>query len=115
MEPAQELTGRALHRRPEAEPLESLVVTEEYGDDPGPHLVTGGRLAAIEEAHDLGIAVQLKQVVLVRRSETTQHQTIGLEENPHPGTLPWPAAQVRPHFLADHGYLQAGGQVREPF
>ena len=71
------LAGRNLHCRPEAELLEPLVVAKEHRDDRGPHLGAGSRLAAIEEAHDLRIAVQLKQVVLVRLGETTQHQTIG--------------------------------------
>ena len=50
--------------------------------------VTGSRLAAVEEAHDLRIAVQLEEVVLVRHGEPTQGQAIGRVENPHPGTLP---------------------------
>src|SRR4030081_3814491 len=87
MEPAQELTGRSLHCGPETEPFEPLVVAKEHRDDPGPDLVAGSRPAAIEEAHDLRIAVQLDQVVFVGLGETAQREAIGVEENPHPETL----------------------------
>jgi hypothetical protein len=75
LEPPKELPSGLLDGRPEAKPLEAFVVVEE----PGQRLVSdhfaGGRFAAGEGTHDLGIAVEVKQVVRIGLGEPTQQQS----------------------------------------
>ena len=83
VEPAEELPGSPGLGRPEAPAVVALVKAEEERDDPHPHLVARSWLAAGEEPHDVGVAVEVVQVVGVVSGEGAQDKTGGLEENGH--------------------------------
>src|SRR5439155_3936368 len=92
-EPPQEVPGGLLYGRPEAIPGGALVVAEEAGQDVALDHVAGGGRAAGEVAHDLGVAVEVDQVVRVGRGEPAQDQALGFQEDLHP---PTPSHGTRP-------------------
>src|SRR5215216_1837173 len=83
MEPADEARRRLLLRGPEAVPGEPLVVPEEHGQDVVLDLLSRRRPAAVDDAHHVGIAVELDEVVDVVLGEPPQHQALGLDEHVH--------------------------------
>ena len=60
---------------PARPPFETLVVVEESGQRLVSDHFAGGRFAADEETHDLGIAVEVKQVVRIGLGEPTQQSS----------------------------------------
>jgi hypothetical protein len=83
MEPAQEVPGGLRFGGPEAKPVEPFVKAEEVRDYPVTDLVTRGRLAAVEKPHDVGVAVEVIEVVHVVLGEAAQYQAVGLQEIRH--------------------------------
>src|SRR5271166_1884997 len=83
MEPPQEFPGCLLDGRPESVALVPLVITEECGQDLILDLLAGRGYSARDKAHDVGIGVQVHQVVRIGRSELPQHQSVRLKENLH--------------------------------
>jgi hypothetical protein len=70
--------------------LEFIVVVEEPQQDLVSSHVARCRFAAGEEAHDVGIAVKVEQVVHIGLGQPTQHQSFGFQEDLHRSTLPTP-------------------------
>src|SRR5690349_15318120 len=88
MEPAHKLPGRLLDGRPEAVPLELLVIAEEPGQYLVLDLVTVRRYPAGDEVHDARIGVQADQVVHVGHREPAEHEPPRFEEDLHRWILP---------------------------
>src|SRR6185312_5949988 len=76
MEPAQELPGCLLDGRPEPVALVPLVIAQEGGQELILDLLAGGRYPAGGKAHDIGIGVQVHQVVRISQAEPPQHQPV---------------------------------------
>jgi hypothetical protein len=83
MEPAQELPGRLLHRRPEPEALIPLVIAKKGGQDLVLDLLARRGHPAGDKTHDIGIGIQAHQVVRIGHGEPAKHQSRRLQENLH--------------------------------
>ena len=69
MEPAKELARADVVGGPGAKPRMLAVGGQMERDDRVADLFTAGRLAAGDVAHDLGVAVEADEIVLVRGGE----------------------------------------------
>src|SRR5271169_4464274 len=95
MEPAQEFPGCLLDGRPEPEALIPLVITEEGRQELILDLLAGRGYPAGDKAHDIGIGIQVHQVIRIGDSELPQHQSVRLKENLHRPVLPVPPRYPR--------------------
>ena len=83
MEPAEELARAGVVGCPGAEAGVLVIGGQVEGDDLVTDLFPAGRLAAGDVAHDLGIAVEAHQVVLVRDGEPAECEASGLQVDMH--------------------------------
>src|SRR3984957_379530 len=74
VEPAKKLAGGGGLGRPGAESVESVIDAQMKGDGVIPDLFARGRPAAGEVAHDLGVTVEVEEVVHVVLGELAQDQ-----------------------------------------
>src|SRR5947209_18814783 len=93
-EPSPELPARFLGRRSDAKAGEVLVGAQERGQDVVSDYLARRRRAAGEEAHDLGIAVEVDQVVHVGLAEPAHHQALGCQEDLHSSLLLLESLQI---------------------
>src|SRR5580693_6646009 len=99
MEPSQEFPGCLLDGRPDSVALVPLVITEECRQDLILDLLAGRGYPAGDKAHDIGIGIQVHQVVRIGNSELPQHQSVRLKENLHRPLLPVPPRYPRLSFM----------------
>jgi hypothetical protein len=83
MEPSQELPCCLFYGRPESVALVPLVIAEECGQDLIVDLLAGRGYSTRDKAHDIGIGIQVHQVIRIGHGELPQYQPIRLKENLH--------------------------------